>query len=419
MNRPRTLCLLVCVSILAFAVLSQAGPGRGNRKPPPTDRNGLIMEYTSCSHFGGCHGQRLLKDGRYETLRDGGWVLYRQLCADEMRRFRRGLRKVDLSGLQEEYRPEVKVMDGASTRYVMPAGEGFKNVVVRAGAEVPEIKNAWSALEEALQWPFYNTIWYVTGEEGVATHRFDCAPDRYQPLFEVTMALARAEGRMVEQGGPAEGTPVYTVVWLSDGRMESWQEFWKEGWKVYGGPGMKTEVYRLTAGETQSVVTAFGNVNWESAAPLSGRDNWWRWVVPGQIISAVAPERAWGGTLQWEKELRSAACSRRLAVLNLRERTDAFIDLQDAAVKHIPVKDFSPPTIEQVEEAIAFIDSNIAAGNIVVVHCLGGCGRTGTVLSAWLKKTEELTADDAITRLRTINPCFVETPDQESFVSDY
>ena len=123
--------------------------------------------------------------------------------------------------------------------------------------------------------------------------------------------------------------------------------------------------------------------------------------------------------MQWEKELRSAACSRRLAVLNLRERTDAFIDLQDAAVKHIPVKDFSPPTIEQVEEAIAFIDSNIAAGNIVVVHCLGGCGRTGTVLSAWLKKTEELTADDAITRLRTINPCFVETPDQESFVSDY
>jgi len=51
--------------------------------------------------------------------------------------------------------------------------------------------------------------------------------------------------------------------------------------------------------------------------------------------------------------------------------------------KHIPVDDFHPPTPEQAEEAVAFIDQMAAEGKPVLVHCLAGQGRTGCVLHAY------------------------------------
>jgi protein-tyrosine phosphatase len=393
-------------------------PKRGRFKPPQSDSKELIMQYHSCSHFGGCYGVRILKNGRYETWRgEGQWQLYRQLVDSEMGKLYKAVNKMDFSDLQAEYKPEQRVMDGGSTHYLLPVGDGHKAVTVRKGAEQPIIEAAFKALEDALYWPTYNTVWYVAGEEGIATHRLDCAPDAVPALYDLTIAVARASGQQVKEG-PKEGTPLYTVVWFEDGRLESWQEVWQEGWKVYGGPAVKKEVFKLTPEETATVVVAFEKMKWGDAEPQLGRGIWWRWAVPGKIISSVAPERAWGGAVQWERELHVAACYRKLAVLNLRQRADAFVSLKDAEVKHIPIKDFSVPTRQEVDEAIAFIDSSLEAGKIVVVHCLGGCGRTGTILSAWLKKTEDISGDESMSHLRSINKCLVETPEQEAFVRE-
>jgi len=149
------------------------------------------------------------------------------------------------------------------------------------------------------------------------------------------------------------------------------------------------------------------------------QSSWWHWVVTGEVIAAPAPERIKGGAPVWSETLRSAAAPKSLAILNLREVPDADFAHEPAQSLHLPIEDFSVPTIEQVDQAIAFIRQNLGAGRVVVVHCLGGCGRTGTILASYLKKDRDISARQAIAQLRTISACFVETAAQERFVEQY
>lgn len=56
-----------------------------------------------------------------------------------------------------------------------------------------------------------------------------------------------------------------------------------------------------------------------------------------------------------------------------------------AGARHLrrPIADMWVTSQAQLIETLDAIDSEIAAGGVVYVHCWGGCGRTGTVVAAW------------------------------------
>ncbi len=108
------------------------------------------------------------------------------------------------------------------------------------------------------------------------------------------------------------------------------------------------------------------------------------------------------------------------AVIRMEERTiaadaDKKLDLIDMFV---PVPDFTPPELEQIQRMIEFIDQQTGEQNPVVVSCYAGIGRTGTVLACYLVHRGEEPAE-AITRIRQLRPGSIQTPEQEAAVHQY
>jgi len=82
------------------------------------------------------------------------------------------------------------------------------------------------------------------------------------------------------------------------------------------------------------------------------------------------------------------------------DRLNVF-EIQDAGFEHkrICVPDFTAPTLDQIDEFLAFVDAKLAERKKVLVHCFAGRGRTGTMLAAYLVHTG-MSAESAIREIR-------------------
>lgn len=78
---------------------------------------------------------------------------------------------------------------------------------------------------------------------------------------------------------------------------------------------------------------------------------------------------------------------------------------------HIPIVDMTAPSPAQLFDALDAIDLAHGENRAVVVHCLAGQGRTGTVLAAWLIR-QGAGADEAIAEVRAACPQAVENDAQ-------
>jgi protein-tyrosine phosphatase len=99
-------------------------------------------------------------------------------------------------------------------------------------------------------------------------------------------------------------------------------------------------------------------------------------------------------------------------ILDLREAEEWCIpmlgkDAVDSIAAHdvirlnIPIQDGNPPTLEQVDEAVAFVSNALAdPDSRVFVHCRGGQERTATILVAWHAREHGTDYDSALEELR-------------------
>lgn len=131
------------------------------------------------------------------------------------------------------------------------------------------------------------------------------------------------------------------------------------------------------------------------------------WIVEGRLAAFSA------------FVLRDLSALRELgirAVVSLTERApEPLRGDQDLRWLHLPVTDMTPPSVEQAREFVSFVESALADGLPVGVHCLAGLGRTGTLIACYLV-SQGLTPEEALDRVRAARPGSVQTEEQERFV---
>jgi len=81
-------------------------------------------------------------------------------------------------------------------------------------------------------------------------------------------------------------------------------------------------------------------------------------------------------------------------------------------VLHSPVRDFSAPALNQLLEILRWIEERVREGKKVLIHCMGGLGRSGTVAVAWLMYAKGLPLREALGRVRMVRPGAVEIWEQ-------
>ena len=143
-------------------------------------------------------------------------------------------------------------------------------------------------------------------------------------------------------------------------------------------------------------------------------------IEAGRLIAGRHP-CAWGPELA-AAEVRDLLASGVTLFLDLTQEgeLEPYVQLVPPPARHvrIPIRDFSVPTVAELESAIEEIDSELAAGGVVYVHCWAGCGRTGVVVASWLVR-HGMSPNDALARIaETRGVGCPQTLEQRLFVLD-
>jgi atypical dual specificity phosphatase len=160
-------------------------------------------------------------------------------------------------------------------------------------------------------------------------------------------------------------------------------------------------------------LTKIGNAYRRFYGIIADRPTNFSWVIEGKLAGCGLPVTE--NEFKWvvDKGIKSIVTIREVPL------PSEWFDGGDIDYLHLRVEDFGAPTVEEMDEAVNFIDKKIRSGRPVLVHCAAGKGRTGAVLAAYMVKKQNLTAKQAIEKIRIMRPGSVQSIMQETALSMY
>jgi rhodanese/phosphatase family protein len=140
------------------------------------------------------------------------------------------------------------------------------------------------------------------------------------------------------------------------------------------------------------------------------------WVRPGSLLAGEYPWHEFGAwTPDRLDRFRDAGVGVFIDLTEADEVTPYGERVAGWAThRRFPIRDFCCPSVGEMTTTLDAIDEELERG-VVYVHCLGGSGRTGTVIGCWLVRhgmdPEEALATIAALRRET---AYGERPSPES-----
>lgn len=140
------------------------------------------------------------------------------------------------------------------------------------------------------------------------------------------------------------------------------------------------------------------------------------WIVPGELAVMPAP----GSDRSLDQDAAFLEQQGIQILVSLTEEAPDARTLSSHSIeqRHIPIEDFAPPTMHQMNQFTTLVEDAVENGQPVGVHCTAGLGRSGTMAAAYLV-AKGYPADEALRMVRRIRPGSIENNAQEEAVYQF
>jgi len=158
-------------------------------------------------------------------------------------------------------------------------------------------------------------------------------------------------------------------------------------------------------------MTIYGDVWRKVHGTVTGRPDNFSWIIENKLAGSAIPTSI--EEVQWaiEQGVKS--------IITIREEPLDDEWVKEVKYLHIMSNDMGVPEFVDLGSAVDFVHRRITNNEPVMVHCLAGLGRTGTLLACYLIKYQKMPADEAIQKIREERPGSIQSFPQEEIIFQF
>ena len=158
-------------------------------------------------------------------------------------------------------------------------------------------------------------------------------------------------------------------------------------------------------------MTIYGDIWRKVHGTVTGRPDKFSWLIENKLAGSGIPTSI--EEVQWiiEQGVKS--------IVTIREEPLDDDWIKDVNYLHIMSNDMGVPEFDDLVHVVDFIHKRITSNEPVMVHCLAGMGRTGTILACYLVKYQNMSADEAIQKIREERPGSIQSFSQEEIIFQF
>ena len=155
-------------------------------------------------------------------------------------------------------------------------------------------------------------------------------------------------------------------------------------------------------------MTIYGDVWRKVHGTVTGRPDKFSWLIENKLAGSGIPTSI--NEVEWiiEQGVKS--------IVTVREEPLDDDWVKDVNYLHVSSNDMGVPEFADLTFAVDFIHRRITNSEPVMVHCLAGMGRTGTLLACYLIKYQKMSANEATEKVRRERPGSIQSYPQEEII---
>jgi atypical dual specificity phosphatase len=158
-------------------------------------------------------------------------------------------------------------------------------------------------------------------------------------------------------------------------------------------------------------MTKIGDAKRKLHGKLTGRPDNFSWLIEGQLAGSAIPTS--------KKEIEWMQQEGVKSIVTIREEplNESWVD--EMKYLHVHSNDMGVPEFNDLVYSVDFIHRRITNNEPVMVHCLAGLGRTGTILACYMIKYQKMSAQDAIEYVREKRHGSIQSYVQEEMIFQF